>query len=300
MFGKTIKLYLADGKPTGLRHVEITNWSGQAIACPRSRLFELQNWDETKRSGIYFLVSSQNSNQRTIAYVGESENVFTRLASHEKEKDFWNEVIIFTSKDENLTKGHIKYLEARIIEITKEVNRCDLENNTAPTPSGLPRSDTDSMEEFLVAIKMILGTLGHRFMEPIPRKYSDSDTGSSLQKSEIRGELLHFKYKNLKADGVLTDEGFIIYADSQITKEVQPSTPSFVQGMRDRLIAEKVLIDDGKCYLLKENILFNSPSQAASFTAGSSRNGRDCWKDKHNVSLKERENAMFEEQLKKL
>ena len=37
-FGKTIRIYLADGTATGIRHAELVNWTGQAIVCPRGRL----------------------------------------------------------------------------------------------------------------------------------------------------------------------------------------------------------------------------------------------------------------------
>jgi len=40
MFGRSIRIYLSDASPSGLKHLEIVNWSGQAIACPRSRFSE--------------------------------------------------------------------------------------------------------------------------------------------------------------------------------------------------------------------------------------------------------------------
>ena len=112
MFGKSIRIYLSDGSPSGLRHVEIANWSGQAIACPRSRFSELKKWSESQRPGVYFLLEKHSTDDKNAVYIGESENVFKRLTDHDRKKDFWNEVILFTSKDENLTKSHIKYLES--------------------------------------------------------------------------------------------------------------------------------------------------------------------------------------------
>lgn len=55
--GKTIKIYLADGAPTGVRHAELINWTGQAISCPRNRIGELTSWNEIKRPGVYILFS---------------------------------------------------------------------------------------------------------------------------------------------------------------------------------------------------------------------------------------------------
>ena len=108
--GKSIRIYLADGTVTGIRHAELVNWTGQAIACPRNRIGELSGWDESKRPGVYFLFGYDDVVGQPIAYIGEAENVLYRLQSHVMNKDFWNEVVFFTYKDKNLTKAHVKYL----------------------------------------------------------------------------------------------------------------------------------------------------------------------------------------------
>lgn len=64
MFGRSIRIYLSDGSPSGLRHVEIVNWSGQAIACPRSRFSELKEWSESQRPGVYFLLEKHATDDR--------------------------------------------------------------------------------------------------------------------------------------------------------------------------------------------------------------------------------------------
>ena len=156
-FGRSIRIYLPDGSASGLRHVEIANWSGQAIACPRSRFSELASWEEAQRPGVYFLLEQHSTDDRNTVYIGESENVFRRLNEHDRKKEFWNEVIIFTSKDENLTKAHIKYLEARLVTLTNIADRYSLENGNTPPQSSLPRADKDAMEEFIYNSKMILG-----------------------------------------------------------------------------------------------------------------------------------------------
>lgn len=160
MFGKSIKIYLSDGSPSGLRHVEIANWSGQAIACPRRRLSELKNWKEAQCPGVYFLLEKHSTDGRNSVYIGESENVYKRLTEHNRNKDFWSEVIIFSSKDENLTKSHVKFLESKLTELTKLADLYTIENGNNPNLSSLPRADKDAMEEFIHNTKIVLGTLG--------------------------------------------------------------------------------------------------------------------------------------------
>ncbi len=46
MLGKTIRLYLVEGVPSGIITAEIMNWTGKATVCPRSQLAELASRDE--------------------------------------------------------------------------------------------------------------------------------------------------------------------------------------------------------------------------------------------------------------
>jgi hypothetical protein len=211
MFGKSIRIYLSDGSPSGLRHVEIANWSGQAIACPRSRFSELKKWSESQRPGVYFLLEKHSTDDKNAVYIGESENVFKRLTDHDRKKDFWNEVILFTSKDENLTKSHIKYLESRLTKITIESDRYSAENSNNPTESTLPRADKDAMEEFIHNAKMILGTLGHKLLEPINSSSSDEIIPDS---DSLIGHRLYFKVNGHSAEGKQSDEGFLLIKGS--------------------------------------------------------------------------------------
>ena len=121
--GKTIRIYLADGSVSGIRHAEIVNWTGQAVSSPRTKNKSLVDWDESKKPGVYFLFGIDEESGRDAVYIGEAENVFDRLQNHIANKDFWNEVIFFTNKDENLTKSHVKYLESRLIKLVKGLGR---------------------------------------------------------------------------------------------------------------------------------------------------------------------------------
>ncbi|RYG00997.1 MAG: hypothetical protein EOO07_34755 [Chitinophagaceae bacterium] len=62
--------------------------------------------------GAYFAEKSAE-HDGTDAFV---EQNYQRLKEHIAKKEFWHEVIFFVSKDENLTKAHVKYLEKVIRE----------------------------------------------------------------------------------------------------------------------------------------------------------------------------------------
>ena len=291
MFGKSIRIYLSDGSPTGLRHVEIANWSGQAIACPRSRFSELKQWNESQRPGVYLLIEKDSSDENNRVYIGESENVFKRLIDHDRKKEFWNEVVILTSKDENLTKSHIKYLESRISVLVKEADRYSLENGNNPVESSLPRADKDAMEEFIYNTKIVLGTLGHKFLEPINNsslKYyvkEDLDT--------LIGKKLYFNVNELKAFGKLSDEGFILIKDSEVSLKTTQSIPGKIKELRKKYIDDSLLVEMKDKLILTKDIVLSSPSYAAALVAGTSRSGPQSWKDIKGRSLKSLEESLI-------
>lgn len=289
-YGRSIRIFLADGSPTGLRHVEIANWSGQALACPRSRFSELTKWSESKRPGVYFLIEN-SMGENNQAYIGESEDVFNRLTQHDRKKDFWNEVIIFTSKDENLTKSHIKYLEARLVEISKEGDRYTLLNGNTPTKSSLPRADCAAMEEFIDNIRLILGSLSHKVLEPVS-VVTDEKTADNKSNSISNFEFV-FSVSNLKAYGRITDDGFIILKGSQINLNSSTSMPGKSSIIKDRLIADNILVNKGDHLLLTKDKLMSSSSYAASLVAGNSRSGPQSWKTATGKLLKQVEEELI-------
>src|SRR5574337_936044 len=112
-FGKSIRIYLKDGSVTGIKFGEVVNQTIQSISCPRFRIAELKGNDEVNRPGVYFLFGLDENSNEPKAYIGEAENVYDRIQDHIAKKEFWNEAIFFVSKDSNLTKSHVKYLESR-------------------------------------------------------------------------------------------------------------------------------------------------------------------------------------------
>jgi hypothetical protein len=288
-FGRSIRIFLSDGTPSGLRHVEIANWSGQALACPRSRFNELGDWSESKRPGVYFLFESSNSEQN-VAYIGESEDVYKRLTEHDKKKDFWNELIIFTSKDENLTKSHIKYLEASLVELTKLADRYKLENSNTPTKSSLPRADAAAMEEFIDNIRITLGSLGHKILEPI----TSNTKPDPEQKDSLSDYTFHFSPNNLTAYGKVTDEGFLLLKNSHIAKNSTSSMPGKSLQIKEQLLADNLLVEDKDFYTLTKDKLISSSSYAASLVSGNSRSGPQSWKTNEGETLKSVEEQLIQ------
>lgn len=294
-FGRSIRIYLADGTPSGIRHIEIVNWSGQAVYCPRSRFAELAKWDEIKRPGVYFLFERQSNDSDNRVYIGESENVIKRLNNHDRQKDFWNELVIFTSKDENLTKSHIKYLEARLSALAVQAERYKIENSNTPAESSLPRADRDTMEEFINNMKIVLGTLGHKLLEPLKASTKSDNQNNQSNKSSIAGISLTFSLKSLVAHGQVTDDGFLLLAGSDVSISATQSLAIGWRAIRDKWIADGILKLSGENYRLEKDSLVSSSSCAAAIVAGTTRSGPQSWQDETGRTLKAIEEQLLKE-----
>lgn len=293
--GKSIRVYLADASAAGIRYAEVVNWTGQAVACPRSRLGELPSWPEASKPGVYFLFEARLGDSKPLAYVGESENVSERLTSHDRAKEFWNEVVVFTSKDENLTKAHVKYLESTLVGLAKDADRYDLENGNTPPMSSLPRADRDAMAEFTENIRMVLGTLGYPVLEPLLRQRPTLSPSKDAAQTDLaqKAEAVEFFFKinNLTAYGSVTDEGFVLKKGSQLSRTNTESAATRVIKIKEQLLADGRLAQEGDHLVLREDFLLSSSSYAAVMVAGTSRSGPQSWITKDGRTLKSIEDA---------
>ena len=278
----TIKMFLPYGDATRLRIVEVSNWSGKALAAPRTDLQTFLGRDETGGSGIYFLLGTDPNEGNGVAYIGEAEIIRDRAKQH-KNEDYWNAIIAFISKDENLTKAHIRYLESRITNIAKEIDRYRVINNCFNNPK-LPESDREDMEVFLEKIRLVIPVLGCDILTPI----SDSQKPTSVD------SLLYCQVKNVKASGARSSTGFIVFAGSTAALQDRPAAIKnhpYVVNYRQKCVKDGVLIEKDGLYHFTKDVEFQSPSLAGSVVSGGGVNGLIVWKNSKGQTLKEIEGA---------
>jgi len=281
-FGKTIKLFLIDGDTNGRLTCELSNWTGKAYKLPRNLIKICTDRPEIQTTGVYILLNkSADLSEKGQLYIGEAENIFNRLTQHVKERDFWNEAIAFISKDDNLNKAHIKYLENRLHDIACSANRYELINNQKPTQSSISESDKSEMEEFLANILTLVSTLGYNAFEQIRQ----TDTKIQPDKEEY----LFFISATRGANGVgkTTSEGFVVFENSQVADPITNSYPKTIQKLRDTLISEGVIVKENDKLIMKRDYLFSSSSSAAMIIMGRSANGLTEWKMKSGNTLQD-------------
>lgn len=277
MSSATITLFLPFGDAKSLRTAEISNWSGKAVAAPRTELEELLAREELDKAGVYILIGSDPITGAPHAYIGEAEVIRDRLKQH-KTKEFWVSAIVFTSKDENLTKAHVRYLESLILAEAVHVDRFSLDQNQS-AGSKLPESDRADMEVFFGRIRQLLPVLGSDILTPIAQPAAKGQPGG----------VLLCRMKGAEARGQRTAAGFVVFNGSTAVLRERPAAESYptVLAQRKQLIADGTLIEKGGFYVFTKDTEFSSPSAAAAVIHGGSANGLIAWKTEAGITLKQ-------------
>ena len=295
--GRTIRMFLVDGSPTGMITAEIMNWTGHVLSAPRSKLAALVQRQEATRTGIYFLTNlTPESGTKPEIYIGESDNVAKRLAQHNKSegaggKDFWDRAFLVTSKDQNLTKAHGRFLESRLISIALEASRAKLHNSNAPDYGYLPEADIADMEFFIEQIRIVLPVLGLDFLRSKPKLTKTSDiltpdktiesTNSTPLTLPPIFELVSKKH-SLLAEACEVDDDFIVFAGSSVRNNWigDKKYNTHYWKLYDQLKEDGIILEKSGSTQFAEDYAFSSPSAAAAIIFGRSANGRTSWKVK--------------------
>ena len=284
--GRTVKIFLVDGTPSGVVTAEIMNWTGRITVAPRSQLPDLAKRAEVKKTGVYILTGENPTNPiQTEVYVGESDNVWKRLTQHtqDTEKDFWQRTIIIISKDENLTKAHVRYLESRLIQIISQANRVNLSNGTVPDVPLLPEPDIADMEYFLRQVQILLPVLGFSFASPLPTVTQHTKVIQGDIQQEPPSTVFQMTYAGVLAFAQEVNNEFVVLKESTARKkEVNSLSDPYIQ-MRKQLYADGKLADgdDNNYWVFTQDVPFASPSTAANVVGGAPLNGRVNWKEKY-------------------
>jgi len=244
--GFSVRIFIPSGEPEALRIVEKTNWIGHGLVFPRAQFAEARQRPELQRTGVYVLWGPGEAGQLPRVYVGEGDLVRPRLDQHARQKDFWTHAAVFTSKDQNLNKAHVQYIEARLVALAAEAKRAELDNGNVPQVPALSEADAADAESFLGDLLLCLPVVGVSLFE-------------KGKASKARSRDLFLRAKGIEARGIDAVEGFVVRAGSQAVKEEVPSRHAYLVDLRRSLLEQKVLepADDG--YRLTQDYTFNSP-----------------------------------------
>ena len=283
--GTTITNYLATGDPEGVIFAYMSNWTGQAIKIPRNLFADNKGIEELKRPGIYFLFGQDTENpDDKMVYVGEANNLSERIIQHmrDSEKEFVETIICFSSKDENLTVSHTKYLEQKTIRHISKSSEFRLTNKKDGSSVNLPKMVKDEMDTYFDNMRVVLPTLGYSVLH-------------QNEKSVKKAEVFNLDVSGYKATAVLTSNGMEVQKGSQMSPKETQSLSGSYSSLRKTLQDRKIVEEQSGKLIFLQNYEFTSSSTAAAIILGYSINGRITWKDKFGKTLKEFEEERISE-----
>jgi hypothetical protein len=200
-----------------------------------------------------------------------------RLYSYQ-EKDFWTEVLIFVSKDDNLNKAHIKFLEHTIYAKVREAGRYELKNSNTPNRPEISEVDQAVMTEFLANLQLLTGVMGYKLFEPLVNV-----TAAAVETYHLANS------RGASAQTVYTSDGMVVLKDSFAALDEVTSVGESTRRLRVQLTEQGVLSAQDNRSLFMLDHIFSSPSSAASAVQGRQANGWVEWKDEAGNTLKDNE-----------
>jgi hypothetical protein len=282
--GRTIQLFLIDGSPSGLIVASIHGWTGSVLVSTQSTFDRLLARPEVDRTGIYILYGPDPEEAlRARAYIGEADSVRDRIGDSAGARGFWETAVVITTSDGALTKGHVRYLEARLLEMAQRAGRVKLDNTQLPGADRryLPEADRANMESFLGNLGVILPVIGLDLLKPQPQIASPAGTAAtgditSPVEAAPRFEIHH--PSGIKAYAVEEEGEFVVLKGSQTLKDTDYAHNSYAR-LKQKLIDTGILrpTPTGDRYEFTAPYSFRSPSAAGSVILDRNTNGRTRW-----------------------
>lgn len=273
---KTIQIFLPGGDPRGIRVAEITTRIVQVIEVPRSLLQDFLKMPESNQVALYFLFGEEEEDADQKVYIGQTGDLRARLVVHNKEKGFWERVLVLISRTNSLIQTHVQFLEWHCLQATRKAGRYADENGNSGTKPHTPAPlEADCFEIFETG-QVLLATLGFPLFDPVAKTAPSSTTDPTF----------YCKGSGANGRGIYTPEGFVVLKGSVGRLENVPSIINTAgHRLRLRLIESGVMRPEGDTVVFEKDHLFRSPSMAALSLMGRTANGWLEWKNASGQTL---------------
>jgi len=285
---KTIKMLLSDGTLSGLLYVDNSDWNNGAwVSAPRDSFFELMKTDEIERWGVYLLLSKNK------VYVGQSIHIKSRLQNHNTNKDWWDRVIVLTTKDDSFGRSEIDYLESKFITLADSVGSLDNDNKNSGITPKIDIFKRNELDKFIHESLLVFETIG---INVFSRKSKTTLKASKAIPTPLKKENNPRNYSNLEGNiysfisngleskvKVITVKEVIVLSNSKI-QDLRTHSGTMIKNskvIRDKHIKLGNLIDN----VVKNDIKVGSLSQAAIFINGGNINAWTAFKDENGNTI---------------
>lgn len=181
----TIRIFVPNGDPDGVRIIDRMNWTGVGLVFPRVEWPNIKHRSEFTRTGVYILAGYQEDEDLPTLYIGQADGIGNRIESHFKNKEFWDQAVVFVSTSGGLNRAHVTWLEYSLIDRASQAKRSHLDNGTAPQEPALTEAEKADTQGFLREILQILPLVGLRAFEfPKPVAVPKATTAERISNSD--------------------------------------------------------------------------------------------------------------------
>lgn len=223
---KTINLLLYEGNLGGVISIEDSSWnSGELYSAPRKSVMELLDTGACNKYGVYLLLSSDK------VYVGQSSDLAKRITQHTVGKDWWESVVILTTKDDSLNHADIDYLESVLIDKAFSVNRLDCDNKTKGNPPKVDKFRKVYLGQYLDEALFLMQLIGISVFAEGEKQGTEKASGALISTIDTNTRIALGKRAKAESIQFLKDHGIAIgknatYAVKQDKKDEYWANPN--------------------------------------------------------------------------
>jgi hypothetical protein len=286
---KSVQLTLENADPLGPSLRRLANSDAIVLTFPRDALRRACAWPEVSRRGVYMLIAPDTGDRALRIYIGQAQNVLTRLKKHERDRQYprYLQIIVIVSTDDQLRDDIAKYVEQRIVQALMLTQMVEVENRSPRFPLLRPE-DRLVAEQFFRDAMLLVGPV-----EPMAAMVAATITAHerrhSLLKEDtprpvepLQGNIIYeLRRDHCHAFAVRSaGRNMRVLAGAKIAREIHYSLPRRGRELRDRLIAAGTLVagpQDGALILLRDVDVF-SQTGAADLVTGRKTDGYHAWK----------------------
>ena len=251
---KTINLLLYEGDLEGVISIEDSNWnSGELYSAPRNSVSELLNTDACKKYGVYLLLS------KNMVYVGQSSDLSKRITQHIVGKDWWESVVILTTKDDGFNHADIDYLESVLIDKAQKINRLECDNRNKGNQPKVTKYQKVNLDQYLDEALFLMQLIGITV-------FTDKKTNPLFNTIDMKTKLSLGKRTKSEAISFLTLNGITI-GKNPTYAALQAKTGKFWANPKINLLNEdwEIILNNNE---LMELIVMRIPAKSLKIQSG--------------------------------
>ena len=267
---KTINLLLYDGDLSGVISIEDSSWnSGELYSAPRENVDELLKTDACSKYGVYLLLS------KDMVYVGQASDLKKRINQHKVGKEWWESVVILTTKGDDLNHSDIDYLETALIKKANLIGRLDVDNKNKGNPQKVSKFREVFLGQYLEEALFLMQLIGITV-------FTDKPTASKtfINTIDMKTKLSLGKRSKAEAIKFLNENGMIV--DRTATYAVKNEKGEFWANPQRKLLTEDwwLILNDNENM---ELLILHIPKDSIKVDSDHSGNGLFVRSDKMNL-----------------